>query len=79
MISYSEFAEFMRRLIPAPRPVDVPLPLSIYVLYAPRYTSLYYVNKFYPYRSLYDPLPAYRSYYDPLYSYVPFRYENMLL
>jgi Ca2+-binding EF-hand superfamily protein len=75
MISYSEFAEFMRRLIPAPRPVAVPVssyvPVSAYEPYVPRYTSPYYYSRYYPYRSLYDPLPAYRSYYDPLYSYVP--------
>ena len=72
MISYSEFAEFMRRLIPAPRPQVVSTYVPPYVptySYVSPYYSPYYYSRYYPYRSYYSS--AYRSIYDPIYSYVP--------
>ena len=75
-ISYSEFADFMRLLVPAPRPLPVALPVSAYVpsYYSPYYPSSYLYSR-YPYYSRYaspyvpSSVYPYRSYYDPLYSY----------
>jgi hypothetical protein len=66
-INVSEFTDFMRRLIPAPRPV--PLAVDPYV---PRYYPSYLSYRYPYYSRYYSPYYyPFRSYYDPLYTYVP--------
>lgn len=67
LISYAEFADFMRKLVPAPSTV----PVSTYV--APVYPSYYpsYLYSRYPYYSRYYNPYLYSRYYDPVIDYVP--------
>jgi Ca2+-binding EF-hand superfamily protein len=69
LISYAEFADFMRKLVPAPSTV----PVTTYVapsVYYPPYSASYLYSR-YPYYSRYYSPYSYSRYYDPVYDYVP--------
>jgi Ca2+-binding EF-hand superfamily protein len=73
MISYAEFADFMRKLVPAPSGVPVVsyvAPSPYYPSYLPSYSSSYLYSR-YPYYSRYYSPYAYSRYSAPVYDYVP--------